>query len=233
MVTDKLTRFRRQRLVKLRSVDGILQKGNAMVNPKILSPDKSYTFRSYFKLRFSIVDILAELGASFCKAAIGLPEPSWVATERVQALQQRVRATAARVNLSSEAARREALVFPVLFEVSELTEAQMEIEYPVEVNQYLRGELDYYLRTTHHAVVVEAKQADLTHGFTQLAAELIALDRWIDSTDPVLYGAVTTGDIWLFGSYDRVRKVVTQDIELYRVPSDLDGLLKQLVAMLI
>ncbi|NJN49240.1 MAG: hypothetical protein HC805_04965, partial [Alkalinema sp. RL_2_19] len=86
-------------------------------------------------------------------------------TRKITALRQRVQATAARVNLASEAARREALIFPVLFEVAELTGAQMEIEYAVEVNRYLRGELDYLLRTSQNAVVVEAKNADLVHGF--------------------------------------------------------------------
>lgn len=49
--------------------------------------------------------------------------------------------------------------------------------------------------------MVEAKQADMTRGFTQLAVELIALDRWVESNDLILYGAVTTGDIWQFGSF--------------------------------
>jgi hypothetical protein len=100
------------------------------------------------------------------------------------------------------------------------------------VNQYLKGELDYYLRAQKQMLVVEAKQADLTHGFTQLAAEMIALDQWIESDIPIIYGAVTTGDIWLFGNYDRAQKLVTQDLELYRVPADLAGLMNALVYML-
>jgi hypothetical protein len=45
------------------------------------------------------------------------------------------------------------------------------------VNEFLRGNLDYYLQGAHNIVVIEAKQADLTKGFTQLAVELIALDQ--------------------------------------------------------
>jgi hypothetical protein len=205
-----------------------------MVN-KILQPDRTYTFRSYFKMRFSIVDILRELGASFAKAAIVVPGATAVAPDRLTTLTNRVKATAARVNLASEAARREALIFPVLFEVAEVTGAQMEIEYVVDLNSYLRGELDYLLRTEQNAVVVEAKNADLVHGFTQLAVELIALDGWLDATAatvPMLYGAVTTGDIWQIGSFDRSRRLVTQDVELYRVPTDLAPLMSMLVAML-
>jgi hypothetical protein len=199
-----------------------------MSRPLILDPKKSYTFRHYFKMRFSIVDILQALGASYKKATLSFPPSSNIPQGQIDRLDQRIRATAARVNLSSEAARREALVFPVIFEVAEITQAQIEIEYPVDVNQYLKGELDYYLRAQKQMLVVEAKQADLTHGFTQLAAEMIALDQWTESDLPIIYGAVTTGDIWLFGNYDRAQKLITQDLELYRVPADLASLMNAL-----
>jgi hypothetical protein len=199
---------------------------------KILLPDKSYSFRSYFKMRWSIVDILKELGVGFGKARIQVPGAVAIDPDRVAALQQRVQATAARVNLASEAARREALIFPVLFEVAELTGAQMEIEYAVEVSRYLYGELDYLLRTSQNAVVVEAKNADLVHGFTQLAVELVALDGWVETDAPMLYGAVTTGDIWQLGCFDRAKRLITQDVELYRVPTDLASLMGSIVAML-
>ena len=40
--------------------------------------------------------------------------------------------------------------------------------------------------------------ADITQAIvnTQLATELIALDQWVELNDPILYGAITTGDIW-------------------------------------
>jgi hypothetical protein len=88
---------------------------------------------------------------------------------------------------------------------------------------------DYYLQSQHNVLVVEAKQADITRGFTQLAAELIALDSWVESDEPILYGAVTTGDIWQFGSFHREKRVVTQDLMLYRVPTDLEVLMQILV----
>jgi hypothetical protein len=199
---------------------------------KILLPDKSYSFRSYFKMRWSIVDILQELGVGFGKGKIMVPGAAAIDPDRLEALRQRVQATAARVNLASEAARREALIFPVLFEVAELTGAQMEIEYSVEVSRYLYGELDYLLRTGQNAVVVEAKNADLVHGFTQLAVELVALDGWLETDAPILYGAVTTGDIWQLGAFDRAKRLITQDVELYRVPTDLASLMGSIVAML-
>ena len=62
--------------------------------------------------------------------------------------------------------------------------------------------------------------------------ELIALNRWVESDDPILYGAVTTGDIWQFGSLHRQARKVTQDLMLYRVPTDLEVLMQILVEIL-
>ncbi|MBD1214734.1 MAG: hypothetical protein H9534_18825, partial [Dolichospermum circinale Clear-D4] len=47
-----------------------------------------------------------------------------------------------------------------------------------------------------------------------------------------LYGAVTTGDIWQFGSFQRENKLITQDLMLYRVPTDLEILMQILVGTL-
>ena len=200
--------------------------------PRILKPDASYTFLRYFELRFAPADILRELGASLTKAAINLPVASPSQLTRLPDLRQRLEDAIARVSLTSEAARREVLVAPILLEVANITEATINIEYPIEVAQYLKGDLDYYLQSQHNILVVEAKQADMTRGFTQLAVELIALDRWIDSNDLILYGAVTTGDIWQFGSFHRQSRQITQDLMLYRVPTDLEVLMQILVRIL-
>ena len=137
-----------------------------------------------------------------------------------------------RVSLTSEAARREVLIAPVLLEIANITQATINIEYPIEINQFLRGDLDYYLQTQHQILVVEAKQADLTRGFTQLAVELIAVNEWISTDEPILYGAVTTGDIWQFGSFQPDKKIITQDLMLYRVPTDLEILMDILIGIL-
>lgn len=200
--------------------------------PRILKPDESYTFRRYFELRFAPADILRELGASLKRAAINVPVATEHELTRLPNLCQRLEEAIARVSLTSEAARREVLIAPILLEVAHITEAALNIEYPLEVDQYLRGDLDYYLQSQHNILVVEAKQADLTRGFTQLAVELIALDRWVESDDPILYGAVTTGDIWQFGSFHRQARHITQDLMLYRVPTDLKVLMQILVGIL-
>ena len=200
--------------------------------PPILKPDEFYTFRRYFELRFAPADILRELGASLTRAEISLPAPPSEQLTRLPNLRQRLEEALTRVSLTSEAARREVLIAPILLEVAHISEATLNIEYPIEVDRYLRGDLDYYLQSQHNILVVEAKKADLTRGFTQLAVELIALDRWVESSDSILYGAVTTGDIWQFGSFDRQARKVTQDLMLYRVPTDLEVLMQILVKIL-
>ncbi|NJN30699.1 MAG: hypothetical protein HC824_09940 [Synechococcales cyanobacterium RM1_1_8] len=48
----------------------------------------------------------------------------------------------------------------------------------------------------------------------------------------VLYGVVSTGNIWQFGQLDRAQKRITQDLNLYRLPTDLEDILRILVALL-
>lgn len=200
--------------------------------PPILKPNEFYTFHSYFLMKFAPADILRELGVTLTKTTINLPVAASELLTRLPDLHQRLEEAIARVSLTSEAARREVLIAPILLEVAHITKAIVNIEYPIEVNQYLRGDLDYYLQSKHNVLVVEAKQADLTRGFTQLATELIALDTWVESDEPILYGAVTTGDIWQFGSFDRQERKVSQDLMLYRVPTDLEILMQILVGIL-
>jgi hypothetical protein len=44
-----------------------------------------------------------------------------------------------------------------------------------------------------------------------------------------LFGAVTTGSIWQFCSLDRANKQITQILNLYRVPEDIEELLRILI----
>jgi hypothetical protein len=197
---------------------------------RILNPEQSYSFHSYFKMRFSITDILQELDASYTKAALQLPlNHSFPALKELSLRLDRGRR---RVLLTSEMARREMLISPILLDVADWVNATIEIEYGIDVNQYLKGALDYYLRSASQLLVVEAKQSDLTHGFVQLAAEMIALDQWTDLPTPILYGAVTTGESWVFGAFDRSARSVTEDLKIYRVPEDLEQLVSILAGIL-
>ncbi|MGB3240652.1 MAG: hypothetical protein WBB29_20355 [Geitlerinemataceae cyanobacterium] len=192
-----------------------------MSKTKILQEGQSYTFRSYFEMPYEADEILAELGYSLVRSRLVLPKNDR-SLERLPELKQRLEDTLLLIGLSSEAARREALVFPVLLEVARFCQCQIRIEYPLTVNNWLKGNLDYFLRREHSLLVVEAKNDDLSRGFTQLAVEMIALAQ--AEEQEVIYGAVTIGNAWNFGHLDTKQFRISQDITLYRVPDDLEQL---------
>jgi hypothetical protein len=67
-------------------------------------------------------------------------------------------------------------------------------------------------------------------------AELIAIDQWDSSpsisSQPVLVGAISTGTIWQFGTLDRTKKHFKQSINSYRIPEDIEQIMRILVAVL-
>lgn len=117
-----------------------------------------------------------------------------------------------------------------MLEVVRYCQCQLRIEYPLVVNNWLKGNLDYLLRSKTTFLVIEAKNDDLTRGFTQLAVELIALSE--SEEQDILYGAVTIGNVWQFGKIDRTNKQIFQDINLFKVPDDLENLVSILVGIL-
>ena len=65
---------------------------------------------------------------------------------------------------------------------------------------------------------------------TQLIAELIALDKWERTPEQsMLLGSVTTGKLWEFALLDRKRQHIYVGLESYRVPEDVDTLMRILV----
>ncbi|NES73410.1 MAG: hypothetical protein F6K24_53585, partial [Okeania sp. SIO2D1] len=134
------------------------------------------------------------------------------------------------VNFSNETARREILVSPILLEIVHYCHCQLRIEYPLKVNDWLKDNLDYLLRSQNNLLVIEAKNDDLTRGFTQLSVELIALAEVEENN--ILYGAVTMGYIWRFGKLDKAEQQITQDINLFRIPDDIKDLGAVLVGIL-
>ncbi|WP_264326060.1 hypothetical protein [Romeriopsis navalis] len=196
---------------------------------QILKPGKSYSFSEYFDLPFVIDDILAELGCGIERCPIELPrQPLLVSLDNLERELQR---NTKRIELANEMARREALIGPVLFEVAEMADRRINVEYAISVNERLKGYVDYYI-AGNNLIVVGAKQADLVKGFTQLAVELIALDQWTKSDVPLLYGAVTTGEDWRFGCFDRQRKMIQQDNKRYLIPENLTGLVEILLGIM-
>lgn len=200
--------------------------------PKVLDPNRTYTFSKYFDLPFSPEDILADLGCTLERTDLeNLPytrcELNWL-PELAESMRRRLK----RVNTTTEQARREALIFPLIDRICDFLDYSINIEYAVSVSNWLKGSFDYYIPSPSNFLIIEAKQSDLTKGFTQLAVELIALDRWVESESPILYGAVSTGEIWRFGLYDRSAHHVVEYLPLHRVPQDVEFVTRTIIGIL-
>jgi hypothetical protein len=201
----------------------------------ILQADASYTFSKIFELKAPPDELIQELGYRLVRADVQLAQYRGE-LDRLERTRSEIEEMLPYVDLSTEMARREILISGVVKDLIHYTHAQLRIEYPLKVSAYLQGNLDYLMRTQTELLVIEAKQEDLRNGFTQLAAELIALDQWENGVKadvlPQLVGAVTTGDLWQFGLLDRAAKVITQVVNIYAVPKELEVLQRILIKVL-
>ncbi len=201
-----------------------------MMNIPIKLPD-SCNFSDYFKLNYYPEDILNYFGYQLITEELVLPK-SQRQIDGLENLKQRFRKSIPYITLDSEMARREFLIAPVLIELVDYCQAKLKVSYPLEVEPQLKGSLDYFLEAGNNLLVIEAKKENLERGFKQLAVELIALDKGIESEQNFLYGAVSIGKIWQFALLKRQEKEIRQDLNLYQVPNDLEYLMKILVAIL-
>ncbi len=209
----------------------------AALTMSILDSNQSYTFSRYFELGFEASELAQEFGYSLTRKTLNLPQfPDEL--DRLGELRDRIEEVLPFVPLTNELARREILISRVVTELIHYTQAELRIEYNLKVSNWLQGNLDYLLRvkSVNQLLVIEAKYEDFTRGFTQLVAELVALDQWSGSTtldqQPILIGVVSTGTIWQFGRLDRNTKHFEQGINSYRVTEDLEQVMRILVAAL-
>lgn len=138
-----------------------------------------------------------------------------------------------KIALTSEIAKRDFMIAPVLWEVIRHVNAKILVEYPIAVDEKLSGSLDYLLRSQQQLLVIEAKKGDLERGFNQLAAELIALDKQEEEQPAsALYGAVSIGELWRFAVLDRINKHLSKDLHTYRVPEDIEDVFLIILGML-
>ncbi len=201
----------------------------------ILKPDRTYTFSDYFDLANSTKDIVAEFGYKLRMQKLELPRVE-IKNGSLDKLKETFYKKLPHISLTSETAKREFLVSPIFFELLDYAEFEIDVEYPIAVSDRLRGTIDYLLRSSHQLIVVEAKNADLERGFTQLAVELIAMDGYQEEPPPpgggLLYGAVTVGDMWRFGILDREKKILFKDIDAFLVPAYLEDLFSVFLGIL-
>ena len=197
----------------------------------VIDPTQSYTFADYFKLNSEPDEILSYFGYEYESRSLILPQTNRQ-LETLESLKQRLEEILPFVSLTSEMARREFLIAPILIELIYYTQAKIKVGYFLKITEQLKGELDYFLQTETQFLVIEPKNADLQRGFTQLAVELIAVDQAEFANHSLLYGAISMGNIWQFAVLHVQQKIILQDTNLYRVPADLLELLKIIVGIL-
>jgi len=199
----------------------------------IFKKNKKYTFSDYFELSYPTEEIIGELGYSFSIEVLNLPIAKSVDNHPIKVIKDRFYNILPKISLNSERARRDFLIAPLLFEVIFYADAKMNVEYSIEIDERLSGSLDYLLRSKQDIIVIEAKKGDLDKGFNQLAAELIALDKYENAKSPeILYGVVSIGDIWRFGILNRKLQTIVKDIHSYRIPEDTENLFMILLGIL-
>ena len=198
----------------------------------ILKEGKKYTFSDYFELNNPTEEIVEELGYSFSYEVLNLPQSKDYNVSDIKKLQDTFYTIFPKIIINSEIAKREFLIAPILVEIAKNTDSKINVEYPIEVNDKLGGSLDYLIRSKQEIVVIGAKKGDLDKGFTQLSAELIALDKYEESdVGTMLYGAITIGDVWRFGILNRDMQHIKKDINSYAVPGDIEKLFSILVGI--
>ena len=198
----------------------------------IINYKKSYTFSKYFDLKIEAKDLAQSFGYNFSRQRLYLPQFAGE-LEGIIELKDRIEEILPLVSLE-EKARREILISPVILNLIHYTKSELRIEYFIKVNEQLQGYLDYFLQKQQNLLVIEAKKGDLDYGLTQLVAELITLDKWEEKEEQIyIIGAITTGQIWQFCRIDRQNKHIEQGLQIYRVPDDLEILMRIMVQCLI
>ncbi len=197
----------------------------------ILREDRSYTFSDYFGLANPTKEIVAEFGYTLQFKKLDLPGRP-LSQGSLNDLLESFYRKLPHISLNSEVARREFLIVPILFALLDYVDFDIDVEYPIHINEKLKDTVDYLVKSDQNVVIVEAKNADLEKGFSQLAVELIAMDAYEEHSRELIYGAVTVGDIWRFGLLENTNHIVYKDIDTFRVPSDIEDLFAVFIAIL-
>lgn len=192
------------------------------------------TFTDYFSVNEDVETILNSFGYSYLTRILTLPqhvEP----LDFVEPFRERLLKVIPQITLLGEASRREFLIAPVLTELVVQYNVRIRPEFSLKVSPLLQGNIDYLVQAGRRIIVVEAKQSDLQRGFRQMAVEMIAVDQGLATLEdePLLWGVVTSGEVWRFAVLNRTNREMVLDIEQLRVPRDLEQLFRTLIAILL
>jgi hypothetical protein len=59
----------------------------------------------------------------------------------------------------------------------------------------------------------------------------LTLAEWQEEQE-IFYGAVSMGEVWRFGELNRQQQSITQDLELFKIPADLEQLIKIILGII-
>lgn len=140
-------------------------------------------------------------------------------------------------SISTEKARNELIVAPILLEVRAFFQDRISYfsgrSLTVDPSVGLNGECDFILSADANqtvvqapiVVVVEAKNADLTGGLGQCTAQMVGAQRFNDRHGQyyAIRGAVTTGTNWKLLTLEHDQLSIS--LQEYLVPPQLDSVL--------
>jgi hypothetical protein len=191
--------------------------------------------------QFSLDDVKQRLGVAFHEqvdlfAGLAPVEPSMLLQETLRD------AAPIALAFSTEKARSELIIAPILLEVRRRHEGAIALfsgaEFNVDESRGLVGYCDWLLARSPEQftievpvlAVVEAKNENLRQGVPQCVAEMVAAQMFNAKrgNERAVYGAVTTGDVWRFLRLRGTR--VDLDLTTYYL-HELDRVLGILVAM--
>ena len=128
---------------------------------------------------------------------------------------------------SSEAARCEIIIFPILREVYKhyYEKTSFWVQKSISYDDKLNGTPDYVVSKKSDLgktmlefpllIVVEAKKSDFEQGWAQCLSELVAAEYLNKTPQIPTYGIVTDGKLWEFGKL--VEKDFTKNIDSFTV----------------
>lgn len=137
------------------------------------------------------------------------------------------------MDISSEAARCEIIIFPILREIykSYYQTISLWVQKAIAYDKKLNGTPDYMISKKSElgktmlefplVIIAEAKKNDFEQGWAQCLSELITA-KYLNNSEMPVYGIVTDGKLWEFGRL--TQKIFTKNIESFTI-SDLNKVL--------
>ena len=178
--------------------------------------------------QFKIRDLSSKLGLAIQKGDIIFPEKLPAVTP--SAWLQQTLAMSRRVALTSEKARSELLVSPILMELLSRNDYAFSvlsgINLDADTQQGLNGECDFILSALPNLLdishpifaLVEAKDNDIDQGIPQCAAQMYGARLYNaqeNAPNDTIWGCVTTGTEWQFLKLSGTE--ITANTDLYHI----------------